>query len=263
MKRNIVELHNARSYARILPLEDEDINREAEIQFAKAGIVISTGVKVESLKRVEAANIYQGGIQMEKSFLNAVKDRRTYYGISKDFVVADERIQEIVETAVKHTPSPFNSQSARVVLLLGEHHDRLWDMTKAELKKIVSANNFSATEEKINGSFRSGYGTVLFFEDMNIVEGLQSQFPLYKDNFPLWSHHSSGMLQLVVWTALEMEGFGASLQHYAPLIDAQVQATWNVPGNWKLIAQMPFGKPTAAPGDKQFQPLEERIKIYK
>ncbi len=71
------------------------------------------------------------------------------------------------------------------------------------------------------------------------------------------------MHQLVVWTALEAEGLGATLQHYNPLIDDEVKKEWNVPSNWKLIAQMPFGNPTAQPGDKEFKPLEDRIKFYK
>lgn len=199
---------------------------------------------------------------MEKTFLAAVKDRRTYYSISKDFVIGDERIREVIQEAVKHTPSAFNSQSARVVVLLNKQHDELWTITLNELKKIVPPENFAPTEEKIN-SFRNGYGSVLFFEDMKVVEELQNQFPLYKDNFPIWSNHSSGMLQYVIWTSLELEGFGASLQHYNPLIDAEVKTKWEVPDSWKLIAQMPFGKPTAGPGDKDFKPLEERIKIYK
>lgn len=199
---------------------------------------------------------------MAKNFWDAVKDRRTFYAISKEFVTTDERIQQVVEDAVKHTPSAFNSQSGRVVILLGKQHDKLWDITKNELKKIVPAEKFAPTEEKIN-SFKSGYGSILFFEDMSVVENLQNQFPTYKDNFPVWSNHSSGMLQFVVWTALEMEGFGVSLQHYNPLIDEAVKQEWNIPGQWKLLAQMPFGKPTAAPGAKEFQPLEERIKVYK
>ena len=71
------------------------------------------------------------------------------------------------------------------------------------------------------------------------------------------------MHQYVVWTALEIEGFGASLQHYNELIEEQVKKEWNVPGNWKLISQMPFGKPVGKPDEKQFQPLEDRIKVFK
>lgn len=199
---------------------------------------------------------------MENNFYTAVADRRTFYGISKEAVISDEKIKEIINHAVKHTPSAFNSQSARVVLLLGNHHDRLWEITKEALRKIVPTEQFGDTEEKIN-SFRNGYSTVLFFEDQSVIESLQKQFALYKDNFPIWSQQSSGMHQFVIWTALEIEGFGVSLQHYNELIEADIKKEWGIPGNWKLIAQMPFGKPTAQPGEKQFQPLEERIKVFK
>lgn len=200
---------------------------------------------------------------MTKSFLEAVKERRTYYAISKEQIATDERIKEIVTDAVKHVPSAFNSQSARVVIILREQHDRLWDIVKEELKKIVPAKSYQATEDKINGAFRSGYGSVLYFEDMSVVEGLQQSFPAYKDNFPVWSNQSSGMLQFTIWTALEMEGLGASLQHYNPVIDDAVKVEWNIPDSWKLIAQMPFGKPVSQPGEKEFQLLEHRVKIYK
>lgn len=199
---------------------------------------------------------------MEKNFFDAIESRRSFYGISKEAVVSDEKIKEVIEKAVKYVPSAFNSQSARVILLLGAQHDRLWEITKDALRKIVPEDQFSSTEDKIN-SFKNGYGTVLFFEDSSVIESLQNQFALYKDNFPIWSQQSSGMHQFVVWTGLEIEGFGVSLQHYNELIEQDVKSEWNVPANWKLIAQMPFGKPTAEPAEKQFQPLEERVKIFK
>ncbi len=197
-----------------------------------------------------------------KDFYTAVEERRSYYGISKESPVSDQRIQEVIEHAVKHTPSAFNSQSTRVVLLLGEQHNRLWDITTETLRKIVPADQFSSTKEKMD-SFRGGYGTVLFFEDVNVIEQLQKNFAAYAENFPIWSQHTSGMHQYVIWTAIEVEGFGASLQHYNPLIDEDVKKEWNIPSEWKLIAQMPFGKPTMQPGEKQFQPLADRIKVFK
>lgn len=199
---------------------------------------------------------------MSKDFYVAVQERRSIYGISKESMISDERIQEIIEAAVKHTPSSFNSQSGRVLVLLGDHQNGVWDMVIETLRKMLPPANFAPTEEKLS-SFRSGYGTVLFFEDETVIQELQSNFPLYKDNFPIWSHHSSGMLQFVVWTALEAEGFGASLQHYGSLIEEQVRERWHVPPTWKLIAQLPFGKPTATPGTKEFKPLEDRIKFFK
>ena len=70
------------------------------------------------------------------------------------------------------------------------------------------------------------------------------------------------MHQLAVWTMLEDAGFGASLQHYNSLIDKEVIATWKLPATWELIAQMPFGTPVAEPGEKEFNDLSERIKIF-
>lgn len=197
-----------------------------------------------------------------KDFYAAVEGRRTYYGISSEPVVSDERIEEVIKHALKHTPSEFNTQAQRVVILLGEHHTKLWSITTETLRKIVPEDSFSQTEEKMN-AFGNGYGTVLFFEDMNVIEAYQKQVPSYAENFPIWAQQSNGMLQYVVWTALELEGFGASLQHYNPLIDDEVKKTWDIPNGWKLIAQMPFGKPVASPKDKQYQPLEERMKIFK
>jgi len=199
---------------------------------------------------------------MSKSFLQALVNRRTYYGISNEKIVAEPMIVEIVETAIKHTPSAFNSQNSRVLVLFGVEHAAFWNVAMEALRAIVPSEKFASTREKIN-SFAAGYGTVLFFEDMATVEKLQGQFPGYAANFPVWSGHASAMLQLVIWTALEAEGLGASLQHYSPLVDEGVYSRWNVDRSWKLTAQIPFGKPTAPAGDKEFMPLAERVKIYR
>lgn len=199
---------------------------------------------------------------VQKSFLEAVKARRTYYGISNQSTISDEQIISLVQDAVKYSPSAFNSQSARAVVLLGENHAKLWNIVKEALRKIVPADQFASTEQRID-SFKAGYGSVLFFEDTTVVEGLQKQFPSYADNFPKWSQQSSAIVQYVVWTLLEEQGLGASLQHYNPLIDEEVKQAWNIPASWQLIAQMPFGTPTAQPGEKQFQPIDERVKIFK
>ncbi len=200
---------------------------------------------------------------MNKVFWDSIQTRRSFYAITSESLISDQAIENIVKEAVKHTPSPFNSCSSRVLLLLCDQHKKFWEIVKEEVKKVAPVEAFAATEEKINNSFAAGYGTVLFFEEMKVIKGLQEQFPLYKDNFPIWSDHSGGMLQFVVWTALELEGFGASLQHYNPLIDARIKKEWNAPDSWRLLAQMPFGKPLAQPGAKEFGPLNERVKVYK
>lgn len=197
-----------------------------------------------------------------KDFSVSVEKRRSIYAISDELVVSDKRITEVINHAVKHTPSAFNSQTARAVVLLGGSHRKLWNITTETLRKVVPADQFTPTQEKMN-AFSGGYGTVLFFEDMSIVENLQAQFPSYADNFPVWSLQSSGMVQFVIWTSLENEGFGASLQHYNPLIDDDVKKEFNIPAGWKLLAQMPFGKPTGVASEKEISPIENRVIVHK
>ncbi|SFD58339.1 hypothetical protein SAMN05216378_0527 [Paenibacillus catalpae] len=199
---------------------------------------------------------------ISKSLIEAIKARRTYYAISKQSPISDDQIISLVQEAVKYSPSAFNSQSARAVVLLGENHDKLWNIVKETLRKIVPADQFASTEQRVD-SFKAGYGSVLFFEDTTVIEGLQKQFASYADNFPKWSQQSSAIVQYVAWTLLEEQGLGASLQHYNPLIDEEVKQAWDIPASWQLIAQMPFGTPTAQPGEKEFQPIDERVKIFK
>lgn len=195
-------------------------------------------------------------------FLNAVKDRRSRYALTDKSPVSDEQIITAVKDAVKYAPSAFNSQSARLIVLLGERHEEFWSLTKNVLKDIVPADKFAPTENKID-SFAAARGTVLYFEDWDTVTGLQEKFPSYKDNFPLWAYQSNGMVEFIVWTALAELGLGASLQHYNPIVDEKVRAAFGAPKSWKLIAQMPFGEAYAPADEKSFMPVDERVKVLK
>lgn len=194
--------------------------------------------------------------------LESIEKRRSCYALTAKSTLSDAQIKELVETAVKHAPSSFNSQSTRAVVLLGKAHHALWNITREALRAIVPADKFAPTEEKIS-SFDAAYGTILYFEDWTAVEALQAQFPAYKDNFPIWAYQANAMAEYIIWTALADAGMGASLQHYNPLIDDEVKKHFNLPAAWKLVAQMPFGVAAAHAGEKTFLPLEERVLIKK
>lgn len=195
-------------------------------------------------------------------FLKAMKHRRSIYTISKESPIGDEKIIELVEEAVRFTPSAFNSQSQTAVLLFGRNHDKLWDITMETLRKIVPSDHFSGTEQKIN-SFKAGYATILFFNEDDTIKSLQDSFPLYAESFPVYAEQQNGMLQFAVWNLLEAEGLGASIQHYNPLIDDAVREAFEIPGSWRLTAQMPFGMPTDVPGKKEFADIHTRVKVKK
>ncbi|WP_372844237.1 nitroreductase family protein [Psychrobacter sp.] len=188
--------------------------------------------------------------------------RRSIYALSKQLPVSNDEVVKLVEHAILHTPSAFNSQSTRIVVLFGDDHNKLWDITEETLKAIVGdEEKFKGTKDKIAG-FRAGAGTVLFFEDQSVVRDMQEAAPLYADKFPIWSHQTSAMHQYVIWTALASLDIGANLQHYNPVIDQKIAKEWNIAEDWELNAQMVFGAIEQPAGDKEFKPVEERMKVF-
>lgn len=170
------------------------------------------------------------------------QNRRSVYALGKNLPISEQEALEIIDNAVKNSPSAFNSQTAHAVVLLGENHQKLWDITFGELEKFLPNEEAkAATKGKID-SFVAAYGTILFFEDHDVVKGLQEQFPSYADNFPIWSEQSTGIASFAVWNALAEAGVGANIQHYNPVIDEKVAAEWDIPANLVLRAQMPFGE---------------------
>ncbi|QPT40788.1 Nitroreductase family [Oligella ureolytica] len=195
------------------------------------------------------------------SFYELAKKRRSIYHLGKNIELSNDKLVKLIKDIVDQTPSSFHSQTSRVVILLGEEHDALWEITREKLRAIVGEENFEGTDQKIN-SFKAAKGTVLFYEDKDVVSGLQKQFPLYADNFPIWSEHSTGLTQYAVWLALAEVDIGASLQHYNPIIDADVATRWDIPSNWVLRAQMPFGSIESPASEKNYLDEETRYRVF-
>lgn len=187
--------------------------------------------------------------------IELLKDRRSYYAIGDNVEVSDDQIVKAIEEVTELIPDAFNMKSQRVVVALGNKHKELWDA-------VYDVFGGQVPREKID-SFKNGYGTVLFFTDMDVVEGLEKQFAIYAENFKPWSLQSNGMLQINVWTALRELGLGASLQHYNPVIDEKVKEMFEIEGNYKLLAQMVFGNILQEPEAKEKENISERVKIFR
>ena len=195
------------------------------------------------------------------SFIQEIENRRTIYNIGSQVSQSNQEIEVLIKKAIRLSPSAFNSQSSRAVILFDDSHQKFWDIVKNTLQKLVPENAFEGTAKKI-ASFAAGKGTVLFYEDQDIVKNLQEQFTAYADNFPVWSEHSSAIAQFAVWTALSEEKIGASLQHYNPIIDEETAQVFDVPHSWKLRAQLVFGSIEAPAGEKEFMQDEQRFKTF-
>ena len=187
------------------------------------------------------------------SIIDAITKRRSIYALNKNLPVNDSEIESLIKNVTELVPDAFNMKSARVILALGDKHNQLWDT-------IYDAFGGKVSREKING-FRSAYGTVLYYYDSGVVKSMQEKFAPYAANFPVWANQANGMLQFTVWSALRELNIGANLQHYNPVIDDAVRKLFNVPEEWVLIAQMPFGGIEAEPEPKEAEDINLRVKV--
>jgi hypothetical protein len=109
--------------------------------------------------------------QATATLLELVKSRRSYYGLKAESPVSDDVIESIVRDSVLHVPSSFNTQTSRVVLLLKEEHQKVWDIAIQAMEGLVAAGHVpkeqyeTSTKPKLN-SFRAAYGTVCLSAEM-------------------------------------------------------------------------------------------------
>lgn len=231
---------------------------------ASGGNTSAPNPKPETQAQPAKAQAPTGSASLEKAqkFLADVKSRRTIYAIGKDQVLPDKDLIELIQEAVRESPSSFNSQSSRVVILLGDEHDKYWEETVlGALKKVTDEEGFNHAKGRVDG-FKAGYGTVLFYEDEETIKGMQEKFAAYADNFPHWSGHASGMAQIHTWTALELASYGASLQHYGNLTSGDLATKYSIPSSWKLHAELVFGSVKAPAGDKTYMSNDDRFKVF-
>lgn len=191
----------------------------------------------------------------------AFTKRRSIYALGGNLPVKSQAIIDIAERTILNTPSAFNSQTTRLVVLFGKQHKQLWDITETHLRKAVGSNDFSGSKQKMDG-FRAAVGTVMFYEDKEVIQSLQDKFELYADRFPIWAQQTSAMHQYAMWLELSALNIGANLQHYNPLINNDIASAFSIPKQWELVAQMPFGNIVEPAGEKIYQSASERIRVF-
>ncbi|RZG44101.1 nitroreductase family protein [Acinetobacter wuhouensis] len=201
---------------------------------AKIGQVLNTEISKDLIfkKKELEENTY--------SFLEDMKKRRSYYELSNRVSLSPEYLTQLIKEAARCCPSALNSQSARIVILLEDSHFKFWKMVKEVQHHAVAEAIWESMDVKVDRC-ASAFGTVLFFEDQDIIQSLQKRKPLQAEEFQLWSEQTSGMVQYAVWTAIASTGLGASIHHFNPSIDQATTDLLDLPKQWQLKAQLVFG----------------------
>ena len=196
-------------------------------------------------------------IQKPKQDLHSVMaQRRSVRVLGNREILPDDQLEALIGQALQLTPTAFHAQEQRLVLLRGARHAWFWDLVHQTLKSHVPPERFPETERKLDG-FRAGTGTILLYQDTEIIKSLQAQMPTYRDKFPHFAQQASGMLKYSLWVSLVAAGYGVSLQHYTELIEHNVQHALSIDPAWSMVGQIPFGSPEETPSDKEFLPLDQ------
>src|SRR6187402_2160574 len=109
-----------------------------------------------------------------RTFLDMLVARRTNFALRADAAICNRRIEEVVTVALRHVPSPFNTQTSRIILLLGRDHKKLWDITMEVILPRLEGSQLEASKLKLD-NFKRAHGTVSAFQ-------------------PQWIHADSGLI---------------------------------------------------------------------
>lgn len=191
-------------------------------------------------------------------FVNLVNKRGSVYDIGKNSPYSAHDVADRIKEFSAKLPSAMNSQTTRFVLVEGEVNDKVWDMINKDQKTALSEDMYEMMAPRFDQA-KKGLGTVLMFESRDAVEVLPTspeRSQLYKEN-----HH--GIAAYAVWLALREMDLGASLQHhnvgFDQGYDKQIRDYLDLPSDWEMLAQMPFGSIETEAEEKETMDVEDQV----
>ncbi|KAL4865183.1 hypothetical protein BDV12DRAFT_155056 [Aspergillus spectabilis] len=199
-------------------------------------------------------------------WLEAAAYRRSVHNLAGTSGVSDERVEEIISKVLSFAPSSYNTQPVRISLAFGEKHKQLWDVILQTAEPVLKGINPDIWERlgPFLESHRAAYGSILFWEHTTTNKHAAETHKATAHMFGEWGDHAQGIHQILVWTALELEGVGANLQHMngIPPVEAAIKKFAGVPEDYKLKAHLNYGDEKAPHPEKPAKlPIGETLTI--
>ncbi len=143
---------------------------------------------------------------MTNPVISLLQNRRTIYAIGKNIQQTPEQLTELIQEAIRQSPSSFNSQSSRAVILFDAEHEKFWGFVKEKLKEYAT-DDAAAEKTKKMDSFAAGVGTILFLKIKMSFRSFKRSLPCMQIIFRfgpsirlLWRNLQYGQhLQLKMW----------------------------------------------------------------
>ncbi|MDM1758831.1 MULTISPECIES: nitroreductase family protein [unclassified Acinetobacter] len=197
----------------------------------------------------------------ECNFLEELRKRRSIYHLGKKVAYPQDDLVSLIKETVYCCPSVLNCQSTRVVILLQKSHAQFWAMVKEIQKKYMHEKAYEGMALKIDESM-AAYGTILYFQDLDVIQKLQKLRPLQANDFEVWSEQSLGMVQFAVWGLLASLNLGAALHHYNANINDEILQYYDLPSHWQLKAQMTFGSIMTPADAKSYEDDQVIFRVF-
>jgi len=193
----------------------------------------------------------ENGTSIE-GYLDYIKQRRSIRNLQHGDV-SDATIRHIVEAA-RWSPSSFNSQPVRLVVLKARHEE-FWDFAEAQLRAKLTGDQLTRATSRLPG-YRAGVFTILFFEDTTVAAN-----PPMPGGEAVWKSfavQAMGIAQVNVWNAVAAAGLATSNQHVNFQIgDDALRAFLGLPETWVSYSVFPVGYPNETPAESTRKPHEE------
>ena len=193
-------------------------------------------------------------------FKELVKTRRTSYALGANTELTNQEISDRITEIAREVPTASNSQTTRLVVLFGEDNAKLWDHILDVQKDVMPEQMWEMMSGVMEGA-KNAVGTVLFFEDLDAVDAM----PAKGERAEAYKQNNNANNQYAIWLGLTELGLGASLQHmnigFEQGFDKSVKEMFNLPENWEMVAQMPFGSVEAPAMDKEYIEDDVRVRV--
>ena len=67
---------------------------------------------------------------MESKLVELNKKRHSIYALGENLPLTQNEVYELVTDTIQSSPTAFNSQTVRAVVLFGEKSNRVWDIVE-------------------------------------------------------------------------------------------------------------------------------------
>jgi len=149
----------------------------------------------------------------------------------------------LIKQVVSLTPTCYNCQGSRLVILYGTYHEEFW-------RRMMNVTESGDVERRaVECNVIPASGTIVLLEDEMSMKVMQKLYPLYASAFPLFAERSSAMAEVGLAVALTQKGIGTISRHYRVDVAAVLDENADIPSSWKMKAQIAFGT-SVTPGTK-------------